>query len=195
MTTDIRDRIITACTELVKQRGFYSLTVDELALKAGISKRTLYKYFRSKDEVIEATVQRFMEGAAGIFEKMIHGDQALPEVMTAILKYLFTEGQFITGPVGLADLQQYYPHLWNRIDQFRKERIQVMINAARDRSKSPAFQNLDHRVVAAVILASIQAVLNPEFILANNMKFEDAARDVVAIFFPLMSEAQPELQK
>jgi AcrR family transcriptional regulator len=37
----IRDRIIHSCRDLAGSKGFYSLTVDELAAAAGISKRTL----------------------------------------------------------------------------------------------------------------------------------------------------------
>lgn len=49
-----RDRILTAANKLFYGEGIRAVSVDAIADKAGLTKRTLYYHFRSKDELIEA---------------------------------------------------------------------------------------------------------------------------------------------
>ncbi len=37
---------------LIAKKGFYNVTVDDICLAAGISKRTYYSHFKSKDEIV-----------------------------------------------------------------------------------------------------------------------------------------------
>ncbi|TCK03608.1 TetR/AcrR family transcriptional regulator [Marinobacterium mangrovicola] len=51
------DRIVTAALALFYRNGFHASGVDLLSAEAGVTKRTLYKYFPSKDELIESALQ------------------------------------------------------------------------------------------------------------------------------------------
>jgi TetR/AcrR family transcriptional regulator len=46
-----RERVLTAATDLFAERGFHRTEMDEIARRAGISKGSLYNYFKSKDEL------------------------------------------------------------------------------------------------------------------------------------------------
>ena len=52
--TDTRDRIVTAASKLFYASGIRSVSVDDVAAQAGVTKRTLYYHFRSKDDLIAA---------------------------------------------------------------------------------------------------------------------------------------------
>lgn len=52
-----RDRIIAAATRLFYGEGIRAVSVDAVAEKAGITKKTLYYHFRSKDELITAYLE------------------------------------------------------------------------------------------------------------------------------------------
>jgi AcrR family transcriptional regulator len=49
---DTRARIAAAAFELFAAKGYDSTTVDAIAERAGIARRTFFRYFRSKDDVI-----------------------------------------------------------------------------------------------------------------------------------------------
>ena len=51
-----RDEIVREAFQVFYQKGFHATGVDTVLADTGISKRTLYKYFRSKEELIEAAV-------------------------------------------------------------------------------------------------------------------------------------------
>ena len=171
----IRERILAACRGLARVKGFYNMNMDELALQAGVSKRTVYRYFRSKEEIIEASLDAFTAEMAQNIEKITVQDLPAPEMITAIMKNLITNGQFILNPLVLNDLRVHYPQLWKKIDAFRLERARFAIARYIQQSNNPALQEIDPRIITAVILASIQAVLNPDFILENGLTFESTA--------------------
>jgi|SRR5436190_2008884 AcrR family transcriptional regulator len=52
--TRTRERIIAAATKLFYSEGLRATSVDAVAEKAGITKKTLYYHFRTKDELIAA---------------------------------------------------------------------------------------------------------------------------------------------
>ena len=49
-----RERILEAANRLFYGEGIRSVSVDAVAEKAGVTKRTLYYHFRSKDELVAA---------------------------------------------------------------------------------------------------------------------------------------------
>ncbi len=52
-----RDHLVEAAFRLFKKNGFYATGVDLIMREASISKRTLYKYFPSKNELIVAVLE------------------------------------------------------------------------------------------------------------------------------------------
>lgn len=53
-STPTRDRIVAAAAKLFYSEGIRAVGVDAVAEKAGVTKRTLYYHFRSKDDLIAA---------------------------------------------------------------------------------------------------------------------------------------------
>jgi AcrR family transcriptional regulator len=154
------------------------MTVNELSARAGISKRTLYRYFDSKEAVIEATIEHFMQE---MLETINHlaGDEQTPEIiLQTVLKQLIARGQFLVNPVTLDDLRTHYPQMWAKIDSFRMERIQTITRHWLNHSSHGITGSIDPNIITVAIMACIQAVLNPEFIIGNGLTFESAAKQL-----------------
>lgn len=54
---DTADQILNAALAELYQNGFHATGVDQLSAKAGVTKRTLYRHFSSKEGLIEAVLQ------------------------------------------------------------------------------------------------------------------------------------------
>lgn len=65
IVTDKRDAIMHAALELFVERGFWGTAVPEIADKAGVGAGTIYRYFESKEALVNALYrqekQRFAE--------------------------------------------------------------------------------------------------------------------------------------
>jgi len=53
-----RDQIVDEALKLFYRYGFHATGVDKIITQAGVSKKTLYSHFRTKDELILATLRR-----------------------------------------------------------------------------------------------------------------------------------------
>jgi AcrR family transcriptional regulator len=60
-TYEVRQRIIDAAYETVWRSGFHRTSIDGVAKRAKLTKRTLYSYFRSKDDLFAAVLLHYGE--------------------------------------------------------------------------------------------------------------------------------------
>ena len=56
-----RNQIVKTAFRLFKENGFYATGVDQIMRESHVSKRTLYKYFPSKNELIVAVLTHYRE--------------------------------------------------------------------------------------------------------------------------------------
>jgi AcrR family transcriptional regulator len=83
-----RRRILDAAYELFYRKGFARVGVDEIAAAAGITKRSLYYHFDSKDQLLAAVLETYHELALARIKKWgvsLSGD------LNAMLDSLFTD--------------------------------------------------------------------------------------------------------
>ncbi len=52
-----KKRIVEAAIQVFAEKGFHQAKMTDIAKKLGVSKGTIYQYFKSKDELFEAVVQ------------------------------------------------------------------------------------------------------------------------------------------
>lgn len=58
MASNRRDHLIDTALELFRRDGFHATGIDRILAESGVAKMTLYKHFRSKDDLILAAVRR-----------------------------------------------------------------------------------------------------------------------------------------
>lgn len=63
---DASERILKAATRLFYAEGIRAVGVDAVAAAAGVTKRTLYYHFRSKDALVAACLERRARDAAAV---------------------------------------------------------------------------------------------------------------------------------
>ncbi len=64
------DAIISAVNRLLAEKGFESMTVDEVAAEVGIAKASLYKHFPSKEDLAAAAMVRVMDRARAFLDSL-----------------------------------------------------------------------------------------------------------------------------
>ncbi len=69
------DAIVQAVNRLLAEKGFESMTVDEVAYEVGIAKASLYKHFPSKEHLAAAAMVRILEQTLAHLDGL---DDALP---------------------------------------------------------------------------------------------------------------------
>ena len=84
-----RERIISAASKLFYDQGIRAVSVDAVAEKAGLTKRTLYYHFRSKDDLVAAYLAGRDQPNLALFQRWFaEADGGVPEKVTAIFRNL-----------------------------------------------------------------------------------------------------------
>ncbi|MBS3928780.1 MAG: TetR family transcriptional regulator [Sphingomonadales bacterium] len=75
--TDIeagREALIGHVIELIEERGNSAMTVGDIASRAGMSSANLYRYFDSKEALIEAVAEHWFQPKVAIMEEVVNSD-------------------------------------------------------------------------------------------------------------------------
>ena len=65
MASSKRDQLINTAQELFYREGYHATGIDRILAESGVAKMTLYKHFRSKDELIQAVLQSREQSVLG----------------------------------------------------------------------------------------------------------------------------------
>lgn len=65
---DTSIRIIHSAIELFANKGFYETKVDEIAEKSNVAKGTIYLYFKSKEEILNKSIEYITDKATKNYE-------------------------------------------------------------------------------------------------------------------------------
>lgn len=74
---EVRERIHLAALELGEARGVSAVTVAEIAAEAGISRRSFFRYFKSKEDAVLSGHGRYLEAAGELPLRVTHVSEAL----------------------------------------------------------------------------------------------------------------------
>ena len=74
---ETRRAINLAALDLVEERGFAAVTTEEIAARAGVSARTFFNYFPSKEAAVIGTTAEELESYAAALEEDVEGESPL----------------------------------------------------------------------------------------------------------------------
>lgn len=104
--TDKREAIMQAAMELIAEQGFHGTPTSQIASKAGIGVGTIYRYFKDKDELIEAIHEEVHEMFADTFAASYNPQKPVRENYLATFSALVR--LFIAHPFEIKFMEQYY---------------------------------------------------------------------------------------
>ena len=82
---DTRTAILDAADRLLAEYGYKKLTMEDVAVEAGLGRRTLYVYFRTKEELALATIDRSIDLLLSELRKIASSELELPERLHRML--------------------------------------------------------------------------------------------------------------
>ena len=89
-----RDRILQAAGKLFQHGGIRAVSVDAIAEKAGVTKRTLYYHFRSKDDLIATHLEARDQPNLALFKRWFEETEGnVAEKVAGIFRHLVRSAQ------------------------------------------------------------------------------------------------------
>jgi AcrR family transcriptional regulator len=105
---DLADRILDAAQRLVFRTGARKMSLSDVATLAGVSRPTIYRYFVSKEELIDALGKRERRRFSAAMDKAMSGVVGIARLEAAVdVVATFVEDQ---PPGRLLDLEPEFAH-------------------------------------------------------------------------------------
>lgn len=165
---DALTKILTVAVESFRQYGFKTITMDDIARKAGISKKTLYQHFTSKPEVVLATVTWYQEYIHNHLLKINEDSENAVEAMVrvnAVLGQMFRQ----INPLSMLELQRFFPEAYAQFHekQMLKDVGMVRDNIVRGMEEGLYRQGMDADLLARYRLESCLVIFQPNSLVAQ----------------------------
>jgi AcrR family transcriptional regulator len=182
---EIKRRIIERSEEMFLKFGYSKVTMDEIAANLGMSKKTLYKFFPSKEELIRETMYQMRCGVEEYVDALCNDTEMdFVEKIKRLMSLIGNQSSKLQGPL-LEDLHKNIPKIWNEINEFRKENIRKrfvqLLNAGVEQGIFR--KDIDQQLIVLIYSNSIQGLINPEVIsqipFSANQIFESVIKVIL----------------
>jgi len=161
MSDNQRENIVRTAAERMREVGIRSVSIDDICRELGISKKTFYVYFTTKDQLVEALLLSVEQDVEKTFERSLKE----MSVSDMLMKYHMVANKtrdVRKVPPLFYDLEKYYPQLYQAHCLRRKESARHCILACLVKGKQEGLfrLNLDEEKAAGVIVAVHEGYMN-----------------------------------
>jgi len=176
-----KEKILEIARQKFFQDGFVKTSIDEIAREYHISKKTIYKHFKSKDDLLTGVVKDFtarvtnsiieiMKSKKNSIEKLI---DVLNLIQNSIRQFSFRY---------IDDIQKHKPKLWNYIEKFRKENLEkIVYQTIEEGKKEGLFNDVNPDIVFRIFYGAVRNVISPNFLITSPISRDEAIDETFEI--------------
>ena len=183
MAQETQQRIIEHSRDRFFASGFSKVTMDELAAELGISKKTMYQFFPSKDDLIDRVIALQMAEMTGMINAVSKNSEDFIDKLYATWLVIGRLACRISKYI-LSDMRRYRPDLWKRIEDMRRKVIFDNFSRLIDEGieRGLVRTDINKQVVVLMYLSSIQGVVNPDVLAENSFSAEEALKTILSVY-------------
>ncbi len=176
-----KDKITFYAQNIFMKEGFHKITLNEIASGLMISKNTIYKHFKSKDELLNEVTNNFLNRTQLHIAKIVNFEENSVAKFISLLSFLSKTLSSIS-PKWMNDMKIHSPALWEKIDNFRNEKMHLFLSKIIIQGqKEELVQNYQPSIVIEIFITSIRTIINPYFLTIHNFSYSDAVNNTFDI--------------
>ncbi|HXW29618.1 MAG TPA: TetR/AcrR family transcriptional regulator [Xanthobacteraceae bacterium] len=163
---DTRARIIEAADSLFRRLGFAKTAVADIAAELGMSPANVYRFFSSKNAIVEAICQRYLgEIEAGAWAVVHANASAAARIERLFLEILAYHSKNFLSEKRVHDIVLVaIEHSWTAISAHKDVIRTIIERMLRDGVKTGEFEAVDPPETADLILRSMVCFTHPVLI-------------------------------
>jgi|SRR5215217_847977 len=157
------DRILQGGEELFLKAGIKSVTMDDIAKQVGMSKKTIYQFFKDKNELVIALVKKKLDEDECMIKDIISKSTNVIEEMINMMKG--SEEVFSRiNPVVIHDMQKYHPGAWEVFQNFKAEVIIHTLEELLTKGVKQGYirPDIDVKIIARMRVSQVETGFNTQ---------------------------------
>lgn len=177
----MKNKILMAAAQEMNHRGM-KFTIDQVATKLGISKKTIYQYYASKDILITEIIAMALADVTGQEKDILADkDRAFAERIKGLI-LLEPKSFGKTNDWVMEDIKRSRPEDWEKIEQFKYERMLVLSEFLEEGIVLGLVPKMNTKVAARLLLGACRELSQYDFLVENNLDFRQARQLLTDIF-------------
>ncbi|MBI5021710.1 MAG: TetR/AcrR family transcriptional regulator [Ignavibacteriales bacterium] len=172
---NIEHRILEVASEIFFQSGFNRVRMDKISNQIGIDKKIIYKYYISKDQLVERILEDNMLAALYRYKKIMDSSE---EYAIKLFHILSLMGKTLAsmGILFLDDLRKYRPDLWHKLEDIRSQTLLMSITEFLEDGIRLGIVRGDLRKEILIIayFGTMESVLRSKEISVNSFSSDEA---------------------
>ena len=183
LNMEMKERIKLKADELFRSYGIKSITMDEIATRLGVSKKTIYQSFADKDELVDEVVGDLLIYNQTCCNKdRAKAIDAVHEVFLAMemIQQMFEN----MNPVILYDIERNHPATFQKFLQHKHKFLLQVIKENIERGKREELYrpDINTEVIARIRLETMMLPFNQEVFPKNKFNLVDLERQLIEHF-------------
>lgn len=172
--------IIERASMVYMKYGIKSVTMDDLARELGVSKKTIYKYFEDKNDLVRTIIELKTEMDKAIcMNYKEHAENAIDDLVN--MSKLVVEHMRNINPTVFYDLEKYHKDAWSIMEKHKWEFVHNMIidNIKRGIEEGVYRPEITPEINAKLYVSSTDAIMNGGIFPWPEFKFEQVFTELI----------------
>jgi AcrR family transcriptional regulator len=155
-----RERVVAESAKVFRRRGYHAATLNEIARELHVTKAALYHHVRSKEELLFACLNLFLDAcAAGIERALSESSRPDEQLRLTLLYYMETMTERFNGNVVLMEEEALSP-AWREAVVQRRDEFEQVLRAIIERGVAAGvFAPCDPKLVGFAIFGAMNWIL------------------------------------
>lgn len=175
----MRDIIMKVAAEKIQTYGLRKFTMDEIAVELKASKKTIYKYFKSKDEIISEYFKEIIESDKNSALECIKEDCSLVDKLNSIV-YSYHKYKL---PVNVLDeAYKFYYNEWSKIQELRNFKLKLIESVLKEgMEKGTVRSDIQLHIMSLLLESASNKFLDYKFLSKNDITMKECMNEVMTI--------------
>lgn len=181
---NISEKILETAGSLFLKYGVKSISMDDIARELSISKKTIYHFFKDKNEMVYLISERFLQEQKDKFDRIQNESKDPIELLyggTLHAREIFEK----INPYILFDIRKYYKDAWRLYLDFEKNvMFGSLVVTLQDGIKKGLFRaDIDVQILATLRMEEIKLAFDKDVFPSESFNFKEVQYQILDHFF------------
>jgi AcrR family transcriptional regulator len=171
---DTEKNILEGAKNLFMQFGLKSITMDDIARKVGVSKKTIYQFFNDKNSIVFKSVQEHFSDHRKVIEEVLDSSKNAIEAMYRLSRCMKVQVEAV-NPTVLYDLQRYFPKAYKRFLEFKNTFMKEKMTSILEDGKASGYfrKEINTEILIIQRIEQVQLAFKSEIFPRDKFDFKE----------------------
>ncbi len=176
LTTKDKQQLIIKSYGVFAQNGISKTSTDELTRQLGISKGTLYKYWKGKAALVEQILEGIQQNMHFDGSKRLHSIDDVLENLQELFNLAIIHSTSVSNGF-LAETKLLYPDLYQKHTDYFNEETEKSITFFMSAANLGFFRPTNFRLVSTLLHSTLPVIVDKTYIIDNELTLTGVLKD------------------